>query len=116
MAPLRSARMSAVPEISVDRLAAERARGSIVIDVRTPEEYLQFHVPGAVLVPLDELVERAGEIPPDGPVHVICHSGGRSLRAAEYLRSLGVDAVNVAGGSKAWVDAGHPTAAGPEPG
>lgn len=108
--------MSAVPEISVERLASERERGSHLIDVRTREEYEVFHVPGAVLVPLDELVERVEEIPRAGTVHVICQSGGRSRRATEYLRSLGVDAVNVAGGSKAWADAGHPTVSGPEPG
>jgi rhodanese-related sulfurtransferase len=105
-----------VPEVTVDELAAKRAEGAPLIDVRNPDEYEGFHVPGAVLLPLGELVERADEVPVDGTVYIICQSGGRSAKAAEHLRGLGVDAVNVAGGSKAWADAGHPVATGPEPG
>ena len=105
------------PEVSVDELAAARAAGLIpLIDVRQPEEYEAGHVPGAKLIPLADVVARTGEVPSEGPVYVICQGGGRSLRAAEYYRSHGIDAINVTGGTKAWVDAGNETATGPFPG
>ena len=104
------------PEIDIDELAAGRAAGVAVIDVRQPEEYEAVHVPGARLVPLADVVARLGEIPKEGPVYVICQSGQRSLRAAEFYRNQGIDAYSVAGGTKAWVEAGHESARGPLPG
>ena len=105
------------PEISIDELAAARAGGLIpLVDVRQPEEYAAGHVPGAKLIPLADVVARAGEIPTEGPVDVICQTGSRSQRAADYYRNLGIEAYNVAGGTKAWVEAGHEAAYGPFPG
>ncbi len=105
-----------VPEIDVTELARRWEAGATVVDVRNPDEYEEGHVPGARLVPLPELPDRQGEIPADGEVLVICKSGGRSLQAAEFLRQRGVDAVNVAGGTTAWIEAGHPVVAGNQPG
>lgn len=105
------------PEISVEELATARAAGPVpLIDVRQPEEYEAAHVPGAKLIPLADVVARAGEVPAEGPVYVICQSGSRSQRAADFYRNRGVEAFNVAGGTKAWADAGHETASGPFPG
>jgi rhodanese-related sulfurtransferase len=105
-----------VPEIDVAALADRRAAGAPVIDVREPDEYDEVHVPGARLIPLGEVADRAGEVPSDETVYVICKSGARSRRAAEHLRAAGYDAVNVAGGTMAWVEAGHEVATGSEPG
>jgi rhodanese-related sulfurtransferase len=105
-----------VPEVDVAELAARRAEGAPVIDVREPDEYDEVHVPGAHLIPLAEVADRAGEVPQGETVYVICKSGGRSRRAAEHLRGLGLDAVNVAGGTMAWLEAGHEVATGSEPG
>ena len=102
-----------VPEIDVAELARERARGAPLVDVREPDEWEEFRAPGAQLVPLGELVERVDEVPTDGTVYVICKTGGRSAKAVELLRAQGVDAVNVAGGSLAWREAGHPVESGP---
>jgi rhodanese-related sulfurtransferase len=55
------------------------------------------------------------DVPVDGPVYVICAKGARSLRAAEFYRSHGIDAINVAGGTTAWIGAGEPTSTGMEP-
>jgi rhodanese-related sulfurtransferase len=107
--------VTVVPEISVDELAAHLAAGAPVLDVREPDEYAAGHVPGARLVPLGDIPARAAEVPTDVTVYMICRSGARSHRAAEFLRTVGVDAVNVAGGTLAWADAGRPVAAGPEP-
>lgn len=104
------------PEIDIDELVAGRLAGGPVIDVRQPEEYEAVHVPGAKLMPLADVVARLKEIPTTGPVYVICQSGQRSMRAAEFLRNQGVDAYSVAGGTKAWVEAGHESASGPRPG
>lgn len=106
-----------IPEIHVDELA-ELADGAdvVVIDVRMPDEYDEAHMPGATLIPLPELTERHGEIPAADTVYVICRSGGRSLKACEFLVGTGRSAVNVGGGTLAWIEAGHPVATGPEPG
>ena len=97
-----------VPVIDVDELAAQRDAGAAVLDVRNPDEYDEAHVPDVILIPLGELVERVDEVPADGTLPVICRSGARSLQAAEWLRGQGIDAVNVAGGTLAWIDAGLP--------
>ena len=102
-----------IPEIDVVELAERREEGAVVIDVRQPEEWLEVRVPGAVLIPLDEVVERVDEVPTTGTVYVICGRGPRSARAVEHYRSVGIDAVNVAGGTVAWADEGFPTDSGP---
>jgi thioredoxin 1 len=104
----------AVPEIDVDELARLLDGGVNLIDVRQPDEYVDQHVPGASLIPLAEVPDRLAEVP-EGTVAVICKSGSRSLRASEFLRANGVDAVNVAGGTDGWVASGRDTAAGEQP-
>jgi rhodanese-related sulfurtransferase len=105
-----------VPDIGVDELATLRAKGAALIDVRQPDEYEEFHVPGAVLIPLAEVGERIEEVPTGETVYVICGAGPRSAKAVEYLLRQDIDAVNVRGGSNAWRDAGHPIATGPAAG
>jgi rhodanese-related sulfurtransferase len=105
-----------VNQIDVESLERFLAAGAPLIDVRQPDEYARVHVPGARLMPLDELPELIDEIPMEVPVYLICQSGGRSHRAAEWLVAQGFDASNVAGGTVAWVDAGKPTATGTDPG
>ncbi|MGH9188235.1 MAG: rhodanese-like domain-containing protein [Acidimicrobiales bacterium] len=105
-----------VPEIDVEELARRRADGAPVIDVRMPDEYEDFHVAGAQLVPLPEVPDRLDDIPRDQTVYLICKGGGRSRKATEFLLGQGYDAVNVAGGSDAWREAGHPVATGSEAG
>ena len=102
-----------VPEIDVHELARLREAGAALLDVRNPDEWSTARVPGVPLIPLPELAERADEAPAGDPLYVICAAGGRSAKAAEHLRSLGVDAVNVAGGTNAWIEAGYPTESGP---
>lgn len=79
----------------------------VVLDVREPHEWAAGHIPGAVHIPLGEVPLRLGEIP-EGTVQVICLAGGRSLRAAEWLNENGREAINVAGGMKAWAQTGLP--------
>lgn len=101
-----------IPAIDVDTLRDELDQGRPLVDVRQPDEYEQAHAPGARLIPLGEVPDRVDEIPTDETVYVICRSGGRSGKAVEYLRGKGIDAVNVAGGTLAWVEAGNPVDTG----
>ena len=81
----------------------------VLLDVREPNEYEAGRAAGAVSVPLGELRARVGEVSDaEGPVHVICRSGARSQKAAEFLAGQGLKAVNVTGGTTAWAAAGKP--------
>lgn len=103
-------------EVTIDDLAAALGEGVPLIDVREPDEYVEAHVPGALLLPLGELNARAGEIPQDRQVFVICASGGRSLTAATALNRAGWQAVSVAGGTNGWVASGRPFLTGMDQG
>ncbi len=100
-----------VPGVDVSELAELLRAGAHLIDVREPHEYDEVRVPGAVLIPLATVADRVQEVP-DGPVYIICAAGGRSHRAAILLRAQGKDAINVLGGTGAWVGAGLPTESG----
>jgi rhodanese-related sulfurtransferase len=103
-----------VPAIDVEELARLHPGGVRLVDVREDDEYRAAHVPGALHIPLGEVVDRTDEVPTAGTVYVICASGNRSAKAVEHYRASGIDAVNVAGGTRGWVEAGHPTASGPD--
>jgi rhodanese-related sulfurtransferase len=101
-----------VPEIDVDELERRLAAGAPVFDVREADEWATVHIDEATLVPLGTVTEAVDLFPTDRTVYVICAKGGRSARAAEFLRSQGIDAVNVAGGMGAWVESGKPSVSG----
>lgn len=101
-----------VPAIDVDALRGHLDEGAPLVDVREPHEFEEARAPGARLVPLGEVPARIAEIPTDRTVYVICRSGGRSAKAVEYLRANGVDAVNVTGGTLAWIESGAPVESG----
>ena len=105
-----------IPEIDIDEFERRRAGGAAVFDVREPDEYIEVRIPGAVLVPLasvPEAVEDFRTAAAGQAVCVVCAVGGRSGQAVGFLRSLGVDAVNVAGGTNAWHKSGRPVETGP---
>ena len=69
------------------------------LDVREPDEFASGRLPGTVNVPLGELAARVGELDPSRRVVLLCRSGNRSGRAAEFLVDSGFDdVVNLAGG------------------
>ncbi|WP_149203754.1 rhodanese-like domain-containing protein [Actinotalea subterranea] len=81
----------------------------VVVDVREPHEFDSGHVPGAVNVPMSQVVDRVGEITSlTGPVFLVCQSGGRSAQVAAWLGQQGHEVTNVAGGTLAWKAAGFP--------
>lgn len=96
--------------ITVTELAALGTQASVV-DVRERDEYDAAHVDGVRLIPLSEFGDRVGEVPSEGTVYLICASGARSARVTAFLRERGFDAVNVIGGTNAWIAAGLPVVA-----
>lgn len=105
----------AIQEISVDELEAALVAGSRVVDVRETVEYLDGHVPGAVLVALGTVPDNVAAFQGEGPTYIICKSGARSMRACEFLAEQGVEAVNVLGGTTAWIISGRPVVEGDQP-
>jgi len=76
-----------------------------VLDVREPQEFQICRIPGTVLIPIGEVPRRVGELDPSKEIVVHCKSGGRSAKAAEFLRSSGFGHVkNLKGGILAWID------------
>ena len=70
-----------------------------LLDVRTPREFEEWHMPGAVHMPLNQVRDRYTEIPPHGPVFVYCRSGFRSYLAYRILVQSGFsDVSTLAGG------------------
>ena len=105
-------------EITVVELKALIDAGQAValIDVRTPEEFQEVHAEPAANFPLDTL-DPAGVLrsrkTADGPLYMICRSGGRSSRACELFQAAGFpSAVNVEGGTLAWIEANYPVIRG----
>jgi len=92
-------------DISPLDLAAELAAGEIwqLIDVRESWEIEIASVRQSIHIPMVEIPSRQSELDADVPVAVLCHSGGRSARVADFLCGQGFSrVVNVAGGIDAW--------------
>jgi rhodanese-related sulfurtransferase len=110
-----SVAVMSIREISVAELS-ELMRSPIrLVDVREPNEYHEAHVPGAVLVPLGSVGDHLDAFGGEGPTYIICRSGARSLRACEFVAEHGFEAVNVSGGTMAWILEGMPVVAGESP-
>jgi glyoxylase-like metal-dependent hydrolase (beta-lactamase superfamily II)/rhodanese-related sulfurtransferase len=103
-----------LPELSPSWVAAHRDEITI-LDVRSSEEFQgpDGRIAGSLLIPLPELERRAGEIPADRPVVVVCHSGSRSALATQQLLRAGrAEVANLHGGLSGWADEGHPLEGG----
>lgn len=87
--------------------------GTLLIDVREPEEYRLGHLPGAVNIPRGMLEFRISGEPAlqdlDRPIIVYCKSSGRAALAAVTLQTMGFrKVVSLAGGFDAWAAGKHP--------
>ncbi len=94
-----------VTQISVDELAARRAAGEgpLVIDVREPWELEIASLPDVLHVPMNEIPERLSELDCSAETVVMCRSGARSMRVAQFLAAKGFSKVaNLEGGILAW--------------
>jgi rhodanese-related sulfurtransferase len=102
------------PEISVDEAHAKYQSGTFLLDVRTPEEWQEVHIPNTTLIPLDQLPSRLSELPRDQEIVVVCRSGNRSQQGRDILLNAGFASVtSMAGGVKQWSASGYPTTSGP---
>lgn len=73
-------------------------KGALLLDVRTPEEFAENHIPGAINIPVQVLHERVEELGSrERKVVVYCRSGARSARAAGMLRSAGYEVLDIGG-------------------
>lgn len=90
------------PEEAKKRLGSEK--GIVLLDVRTPEEYTEKHIPGSLLIPVDEIEKDAYEklIDKNAVIFVYCRSGRRSATASEALVRMGYTDVYNLGGIIDW--------------
>jgi rhodanese-related sulfurtransferase len=79
---------------------------TILLDVRTLSEHDRMHIVGDMLIPLNELEERHGELDKDKKIIVYCASGNRSQIACDYLAVRGYACVNMTGGIGGWYMSG----------
>ena len=85
------------------------AQAPFVLDVRTPEEFVTGHVPGAVNIPYDQVAARLAEVPKDKDVVLYCRSGRRAGMAAEVLAANGYTRLkHLEGDMPAWIEKGRP--------
>jgi phage shock protein E len=107
-----AAAAAAVAPMSQEALLEHQSRHPdhlLVLDVRTPQEYAEGHVPGAVNVPYDQLASRLAEIPKDKDVVLYCKSGRRAGIAADVLAANGYTRLShLEGDMPAWIEKGHP--------
>ena len=82
--------------------------GAFLLDVRTQDEWDELHVPGAVLIPLDELEDRLAELPENEVIVVMCRSGNRSQTGRDILIDAGfAESFSMDGGINEWDDVGY---------
>ena len=108
-APVVEAPVTLPSEISVDEAYQKYEQGVFFLDVRTPEEWDDFHAPNSTQIPLDQLENRLDELPEGEQIVVICRSGNRSQVGRDILLSNGFEsATSMSGGLKEWMAAGYP--------
>nr|WP_290226692.1 rhodanese-like domain-containing protein [Trichocoleus desertorum] len=105
-----SIRAAEAPQVSVQtlkQLIDSKATNFILIDVRTPEEYSDVHLPGAVSIPIAEIEQGSGvtkikALATGRQVITYCTAGQRSNKALELLRKAEIQGSSVKGGIRAW--------------
>lgn len=109
-----SATVNSLPsKINTGMAFQKYKEGAFLLDVRTKEEWVEYHVEGATLIPLDELEARVREIPFEQEVIVICSSGNRAKVGQNILLAAGHTSVSsISGGIEGWMKAGYPTVSG----
>ena len=88
--------------------AKARLGQSFFLDVREPYEWESGHIEGSVHIPIGQVKERAGELPEDEEIVVVCQVGQRSELVANWLKTQGRTAHNLDGGLLNWASHGLP--------
>lgn len=101
-----------VRSISAEAFREEISQSGVqLLDVRTPEEYLEGHIGGAINIDMQRsnFVESVdGQLDKSKPVYLYCRSGGRSMMAAKQLAKEGYQVVNLKSGIIGWANLGYP--------
>ena len=96
-------------DISVSDAYNMYQNGAFVVDVRTLEEWTEYHAPNTTLIPLDQLSSRLNEVPRDRQIVVVCRSGNRSQQGRDILLNAGFEQVtSMTGGLNEWRASGYP--------
>lgn len=91
------------PQVDVETVTVPpAAEDTMLLDVRTPQEYAAGHIPGARNIPVDELRTRLDELPREQQIATYCQVGQRGYLATRILLQAGFSAVNVGGGYKSY--------------
>lgn len=97
---------TAFVQITMDEAqeALENAQNHLLVDVRTPEEFAEGHIPGAINVPNESIADTPIEVlpDPDQEIYVYCRSGRRSKEAAQKLSAMGYTHIIEIGGIQDW--------------
>jgi len=105
-----------IQEIEVKDLKAALDGGAKLIDVRETDEYTAGHIPSATSIPLSTITVDFERFRSATDLYIVCKSGGRSMRACEFLVDQGiVNVVNVVGGTMAWQTSGNEVKLGEQP-
>jgi len=104
--------MNTIAPADLQKILADQPSAT-VIDVRTPVEFDEVHVPQAQSIPLDELKPGSLSLPKNQPVYLLCRSGQRAAKASEKFTKEGFTRpIVVEGGTLAWMDARLPVTRG----
>jgi rhodanese-related sulfurtransferase len=96
-------------EVSVEEAYQKYQQGAFFLDVRTPEEWEEYHIPNTTLIPKEELASRLAELPRDREIVVVCRTGNRSAEARDLLLAAGFQSVtSMAGGVNRWSALNYP--------
>jgi len=116
-APTKKTDASIPVQSGVSEMTPQEAKPAVeaayaqFIDVRTPEEYKAGHAERTKNIPLDTLTQNLDKLEKNEPVYLICHTGKRSMKAAQILNEAGFpQTISITGGTTAWQEAGFPMA------
>ncbi len=100
-------RASQAREVGVDEAYQLYQGGALILDVRTQAEWDAYHVPNAVLIPLDQLTGHLNELPRDRQIIVVCSSGACSQQGRDTLLASGLNAASMKDGIDTWYSKGY---------
>jgi rhodanese-related sulfurtransferase len=95
-------------EVSMDEALTLYQNGAFVLDVSWPAEWDEYHIPGATLIPFDQLFNRYNELPKDRQILVVSRSQDSSQQARDLLVNAGFNVVSMAGSLSEWYAKGYP--------
>lgn len=94
-------------EMPITELTSVDLENAVLLDVRTPEEFAEGHLEGAVNMDWyqTDFTSKLESVDRDSKVYVYCKKGGRSAEAAKLMDSLGYKVIDLTGGYDAWLNA-----------